>query len=215
MSGSGWASPMSPAPARIRPARWPVLLLVPCLALLAGVAPARSDFAQFFDTLDGEWICEVRQFDAAGQVVWQDRQKRVFRRYLAERYYVQEAWLLRRSTGAWVHAGLQLISFDDESGNILLDSYWSFRAGRNDSTSARLLADGSGLAGTARSDRTDATEPRRYELLQRGGELVERSYSRDEAGREFMDHELTYRRVAAEERSNASGEPGPPAGRPS
>ncbi len=175
-----------------------VILLIAFFAVLspAGATAGRQDFVQFFNSIVGEWQCDLKQYDETGAVVWESAQRRVINPFLSDRFYAHEAFVVNPSSGEETRIGVQLISFDEGESAVLIDSFWSFSAGRYDVVTAEFSPDRNALAGVATRDVDGEVETRKFEFsIRQDGVVVERSYSPDDNGGEFMDHELIYSRI--------------------
>lgn len=173
-----------------------IAMLSLCLSPAFAATADRGDFVSFFDSIVGEWNCNLKQYDEAGATVWQSSQRRVISRYLADRFFVHEAFLKSSATNEEYRAGAMLVSFDADNAQVFIDGFWAMRAGRNDLVTAVFSDDLKTLSGEATATRDGENSTRRFELtLQDDGSMVERSYSMSEGGAEFLDHELIYTRI--------------------
>ena len=171
------------------------LSLLLALALPASVPaqqrPDLSRFKAFADPLVGNWSVTVTDRDANGKISWEATQTRTFA------YILMDEFLEERALDHGRPIGLHLLSFDPKRNLLLQQGYWPGSPGVLFTVEAALAADNRSAQGhIAMPAEQGARKRRRLELRWEGpDELSYRAFGVDEAGREYVNEELIYRRA--------------------
>jgi hypothetical protein len=155
-----------------------------------------AEFTRFAAKLEGEWRCEIREWDGKSETpVWSDTQKRIFAPRMAKRVLEERAILVNRE-GKEYEAGIHLTTFDSRRDRFVQHGFWL------PTQADRLFV----VEGRLRGDEVDATlvirteaggeDSRPYRLRWRGPDRweIEVDGRRDD-GSVFLREKVVYTRV--------------------
>ncbi|MEO7654054.1 MAG: hypothetical protein ABIS23_00020 [Sphingomicrobium sp.] len=161
--------------------------------------PARPDhsrFHAFAKPLVGEWTVTIRERDEIGKMLFEERQKQVFAMTVANEFL--EWHVISGSGSASRETGVVLFSYKPRENRLLQHAFFPGHADLRFTADLDLTRDNRGADGVIITPAEPGfRQRRRLEIRWVGpSEFHYRCFARDANGREFLNEELVYQRIA-------------------